>query len=185
MPKMTVSKLDAASAQVDTSIKLWFSDQDPISAHTLACSAYQIVHDINRQVGWEDLLYDSLVVKDEYRRMWVNTIKGPYNFFKHADKDMSETIQFDPDATEIFIMFTCKGLSLLKVKPSDDRTIFLTYTTLTKPDRLSEKGLAERAKYPEHLLQQAVQTPKADFYIAYMMTLSQMRDQSNPSRHGG
>ncbi len=174
MAKMSINKLDAASAQVDTAIKLWFSDQDPISAHTLACSAYQIVHDLKKKITWEDLLYDSLVVKDEYRNAWINTIKGPYNFFKHADKDASETIQFDPDATEIFIVFTCKGLSLLNVRNSIDRRIFLTYTTLAKPERLSEKGLTERAKFPEHLLKQASEISKTEFYLAYMATIEQI-----------
>jgi hypothetical protein len=91
---------------------------------------------------------------------------------------MSESIDFDPAATEAYIMYTCKGLGLLGAKSSDDRSIFLTYTTLTKPDRLSEKGLAERAKYPEKLLKQAMEISKAEFYIAYALTLKQMRDST-------
>jgi len=98
--------------QIDTAITLWFNEGDPVSIHTLACSAYQIVHDINQKTGWRDLLYDSVVIKDEYRKKWVDTIKRPYNFLKHADKDASDSIEFDSSTNEVFIMFTCLGLEL-------------------------------------------------------------------------
>lgn len=71
MEKVTLEKLEVAWRQIDTAITLWFNDGDPVSIRTLACSAYQIVHDVNQKAGWRDLLYDSLVIKDEYRREWI------------------------------------------------------------------------------------------------------------------
>jgi hypothetical protein len=50
-----ITKLDAAIRQLDTAITLWFTEADTISIHTLACSAHQIIHDINQQKGHRDL----------------------------------------------------------------------------------------------------------------------------------
>jgi len=52
-----ITKLDAAIRQLDTAITLWFTEADTISIHTLACSAHQIIHDINQQKGHRDLLW--------------------------------------------------------------------------------------------------------------------------------
>ena len=77
-----ICKRDAADRQLDVAIKLWFNGEDPIAIHTLACSAYQIVHDLCPE---EELLYRSLVFKEEYRKKAISHLKSSYNFFKHAD----------------------------------------------------------------------------------------------------
>ena len=122
----SVNKLDAACRQLDTAISLWFNDGDTVSIHTLACSAHQIVHDINKQRGNPALLhggliYDSLKIRDEYRREANRLLKGAYNFFKHAEKDASGTIEFRPALTELFIMCTSLGLELLGRDPGPIR----------------------------------------------------------------
>jgi hypothetical protein len=66
--KITITKLDAARRQLGIAISLWFQDGDEVAIHTLACAAHQIIHDINRHRGGRDLLFDSLVFRDEYRR---------------------------------------------------------------------------------------------------------------------
>ena len=46
-----VAKLDAAKRQLETAIRLYFSNGDPISIHTLAGAAYNIVWDVNKKRG--------------------------------------------------------------------------------------------------------------------------------------
>ena len=66
--KLRISKIDAARRQLDCAIELWFFDKDEISIHTLAAAAYQIIHDLKVHKGIvRDLLYDSAMIKDEYR----------------------------------------------------------------------------------------------------------------------
>jgi hypothetical protein len=55
MESEKISKIEAACRQLNTAIKLWFADGDLVSIHTLACSAHQIVHDINRQKGGREM----------------------------------------------------------------------------------------------------------------------------------
>src|SRR5438045_2665233 len=87
-----ISKLDAARRQLQTAISLWFNDGDPVAIHTLAAAAYEIIHAVSatRDPNRRDLLFDSLVVKDEYRREANAWFRGPANFFKHADRDPND-----------------------------------------------------------------------------------------------
>jgi hypothetical protein len=80
MASQTIDKLDAACRQLNTAISLWFNNGDAVSIPTLTCSAYQIVHDVNRRSSETELLYDSIIVKDEYRREWVNNLKQGITF---------------------------------------------------------------------------------------------------------
>jgi hypothetical protein len=140
--KDTIKKIDAAQRQLDTAIDLWFREADPISVHTLACSAYQVIHDINTHKKGRDLLYDTLVVKDEYRRDFITRIKATYNFFKHAnqDPDPDGTIEFDPASTKDFIIFTILGLELNGVKSTNIRRLFLIHYSIHNTRCLTEKG---------------------------------------------
>ncbi len=164
-----ISKIDAACRQLNTAIKLWFADGDLVSIHTLACSAHQIVHDINQQKGGRDLIYDSLVIKDEYRRQANRIFKNPYNFFKHADKDASKDVELKPDLTEFFIMFTLIGLNILG-RPSDAvGSAFVTYYGLCHPNCLTEKGKADLLdKLSESQKQQILTMPKHQFFELYI-----------------
>jgi hypothetical protein len=174
MAKITFDKIEAASRQLTTAIELWFADGDPVSIHTLACSAYQIVHDINEKTGGPDLLYDSLVVKDEYRTYWINTIKRAYNFSKHADRDPNDTMELEPSVNDGFIIYTCLGLEVLGSKPNIARAAFTLCQMLTKPEILTESGTADLEKFPQSVRDAALSVPKLLFfqtYSAYWKTL--------------
>ena len=168
MVSQTIDKLDAACRQLNTAIYLWFNNGDAVSIHTLACSAHQIVHDINEQQGGRDLIYDSLNIKDEYRSQANNHLKQHYNFFKHADHDSSRTIEFDPKITELFIAFTSLGLEILGRQPDEVRGAFTIYYALHNPNHLTKKGKANfidsvTEENRKHLLS----IPKHQFFEAY------------------
>ncbi|MGA2331257.1 MAG: hypothetical protein ABSG75_05805 [Syntrophales bacterium] len=177
MASQTIDKLEAACRQLNTAIFLWFHDGDAVSIHTLACSAHQIVHDINHRRGGRDLLYDSLMFKDEYRRQAIHYLKQHYNFFKHAEKDPEGGIEFDPLVTEIFIMFTSLGLELLGHSPDEVRGAFNIYYSLCNPHLLTDKGKAEFVDaVPEESRKYALSMQKKQFFEAY--TLLRRRQMS-------
>jgi hypothetical protein len=49
MKKIEISKLDAAKRQLKTAINLYFSYGDPVSIHTLASAAREILYDLNKK----------------------------------------------------------------------------------------------------------------------------------------
>ena len=170
MASQKVDKLEAACRQLNTAISLWFNDGDAVSIHVLACSAYQIVHDINCRQGGRDLLYDSVIYKDEYRREAINYLKRHYNFFKHADNDRVTTIEFDSIITEGFIMFTLAGLELLGRSPDEVRGAFNIYYSLRNPHLLTEKGKAKFINaVPEETRRYVLSMPKQRFFEDYTL----------------
>lgn len=102
-----IAKFDAARRQLRTAIALWFHDGDPVSVRTLAYAAYQIIHTISkkRDPSRRDLLFDSTLIKDEYRREWNDGLRAHANFFKHADRDGDAVIDFDPAFSEMFFFW--------------------------------------------------------------------------------
>jgi argininosuccinate synthase len=65
MTSIIVTKIEAARRQLNTAIELWFNDGDPVSIHTLASSAHQIIHDLNRRNKGPDLFLDTIFIKEE------------------------------------------------------------------------------------------------------------------------
>jgi len=169
MASQTIDKLDAACRQLNTAISLWFNNGDAVSIHALTCSAYQVVHDINRRNGGTDLLYDSIIVKDEYRREWVNNLKQGYNFFKHADDDPEGSVEFDPVITEFFIIFTSLGLEILGRKPDEVRSAFNIYFRFRHPDLLTSKGKAAFDALPQQTREHALTMAKEKFFETYIL----------------
>ncbi len=108
-----ITKLDAAKRQLETAIRLYFREEDPVSIHTLACAAYNVIRDINRRQGGSPML-----IKDEFIEVYVkpgherearNKLSEAENFFKHADRDHPEKIEFDPDASAFIIWDATRG----------------------------------------------------------------------------
>jgi hypothetical protein len=108
-PELHISKLDAARRQLEVAIRLYFSEDDPVSIHTLTAAAHQVISDINKARGGTPLLKDTILQyvrpgKVEEARRLVNAAA---NFFKHSDRDAGETLVFKPSQTEVLLMDAC------------------------------------------------------------------------------
>jgi hypothetical protein len=119
--------LDAARGQLLTAIRLWFEGGDPVSIHSLASAAHEIVHALYRQKGLKGLIFDTPHIEAEHRQKWSSFLKKPFNFFKHGHNEPSDAeIEFDPIWSEALMMACCKGLTNLGV-PIEGEELALTY----------------------------------------------------------
>ena len=84
IPELKIGKLDAARRQLETAIALWFKGGDPVSIHTLAYAAYEIIHTVSkkRNPNRRDLLFDTLLVRDEYRKEFAELDQTSRKFFQ-------------------------------------------------------------------------------------------------------
>ena len=103
MEILKITKLQASKRQLETAIQLYFKHIDPISIHTLACAAYEILSDVNKARNGSPMLMDGCLIKDEYKKKYRKMIREPQNFLKHADKDPDRTLDFNPDVSTFFI----------------------------------------------------------------------------------
>lgn len=101
MTKSRISKTDAAVAQLDESIYMYFNGRDPLAAHTVAAAAYEILHDLHDDGLIECSLKDFLG-REEAKKL-MDGIRDFQNFLKHADRDPGGILNFDPGATEYLL----------------------------------------------------------------------------------
>ncbi|PIZ76619.1 hypothetical protein COY05_00565 [Candidatus Peregrinibacteria bacterium CG_4_10_14_0_2_um_filter_38_24] len=105
---MRVSKLEAAKTQIETSIRLYFSDGDTVSTHTLTGAANQILRDIGKHRGIDSMKESFLkMTKPEKVKEMKALLNSTQSFFKHADNDPEGTIDFNPEETYIYLFDCC------------------------------------------------------------------------------
>lgn len=99
---MIISKLDAAKRQLEMAIKLYFKDWDPVCIHTLVGAAHEVLMNLANREDKTSLIKQEMlkVVKPESRWEALTVLNSAKNFFKHADRDAKETIEFKPAAND-------------------------------------------------------------------------------------
>jgi hypothetical protein len=149
--KITISKLAAAQSQLLEAINLFFEERDPVSIHTLACAALQILHDHFDDIGqvWDHNLifhYDSIYVQDEHRKEYADKVREARNFFKHAEHDLrtkKNNIEFNTETNAFYIL---EATRCLRIIHGDSRvfhpefSIFVCWYGLKYPDHLTDEG---------------------------------------------
>lgn len=103
--KIKVAKLDAARRQLETAVRLYFSEADPVSIHTLTSAAYQVLADVNRARGGAPMLKEQIPtwVRPDASAEVKRRLNDAANFFKHADRDHDEVLEFSEGATELLL----------------------------------------------------------------------------------
>ena len=155
--QIRISKLEAARRQLDTAIWLWFAEKDPVAIHALAHAAHQIIHDINEKKGKPgEMLYKSSTIKPEFRGMVDKKIREAGNFFKHADTDPDDVVEFSPQEAEGHIMFSIMGLIYIGERPSDLAETISLWFSIHEPDMMQDSfqeafSKAVPVEYLEHL----------------------------------
>ena len=168
---VVITKLDAAQRQLRTAITLWFNEDDAVSIHALAFAAYEVMHAVSKRLNpyRRDLLFDSLVIKDEYRDLFNIQLKKSASFFKHANRATETEIEFDPSISEMFILYAIAGRELCKHGQSSEESAYLWWMQLNQPELLTEGGrkfVSDRI--PANTLEDIRRFPKSKFYEAFM-----------------
>jgi len=131
--KISVSKLDAARAQLETAIRLYFTDGEPIAVHTLAAAAHQILHDISEKRGGPSSVRGFQFIRPGFEKDWHQTVTAEQNFFKHADRDPDAVLEFLPRKAPVFIVDGCQLYRWLTDEWPPLFKLFTTWMALRKP----------------------------------------------------
>jgi hypothetical protein len=139
--KIALSKLDVGRRQLNTAIMLWFADGDPVSIHSLAYAAYEIIHVVSRKnQRARTLLFDSDTVKEEYRGEFNILLKKHANFFKHANKDAEDVIEFPPVLSILFMLFSIRGIDSMGLRRLQGEAAFILWHTIHEPKFLTDQA---------------------------------------------
>ena len=100
-----IGKLDAARRQLETAVRLYFSEADAVSIHTLVSAAYQVLSDVNKAHGGEPMLKEQIPtwVSPDATAESKRLLNEAANFFKHADRDHDEVLEFAEGPTGLLL----------------------------------------------------------------------------------
>jgi len=102
--RSSVTKLEAAKRQLETGVRMFFEESDPIAIHTLVFAAHQILYDIGKKRGMVSILKGNPMIKVESRKLYDSMLTEAANFFKHGKYDSNDSISFNPRVNEYFLV---------------------------------------------------------------------------------
>jgi len=137
VPKLSITKLDAARRQMETAVQLYAADGEPVSIHTLTCATREVLSDVAKARGaGPQFIPDSGAeyIRPEKLKDARAIIREPQNFFKHAKDDPDGVLEFPPGATELLLFEACLSYQRLTGETRPWLVTFSIWITLQNPD---------------------------------------------------
>jgi hypothetical protein len=133
---VTISKLEAAKRNLAAGVRLFFERGDPVAIHTLAAAAQGVIRDIARSRGLEhtSILHDNPLVPPEQQKEWIRALNAARNFFKHADKDPDDQLEFNEDTNESLLLDSVLILSEIDHQALSEAKVFIGWFTTAHPE---------------------------------------------------
>lgn len=167
--KVVVTKLDAAKRQLETAIKLYFNESDPISIHTLVAAAYNIFKALAKKQDSDGMLIKDKfldICKPELRSEIRAKINAAENFFKHADRDPNAVLKFSPKQSELLLMDACDKYRELTAENPAFFKVFHSWYILKNPYLFKLPPANEEAK--NRLAKKYADFPRRQFFSEYL-----------------
>ena len=139
MAKIELNKSEAAQRQIDTAIRMLFSNEDPVAIHSLSMAAYRIVRDLSakRSDSYMDRIIHE-IIKPGKEKEFFNILHGLSNFLKHADKDPEGIFNHvDEEINDFVTLLACLYYKDLGYPLTPEMTALLSWIYMLYPDLLS------------------------------------------------
>ena len=142
---MDITKRDVALHQVATAIWLYFEDVDPISVHTLASAASEVLDGLVKQAGGDTERARTLDMIHEDRRQEVGRLLNKArNFFKHGSQPEEVLKEFDDEWNLYPLWVCCSGLRrLYGFDTPPEVGVFEAWLSIVEPELMSVPATRE------------------------------------------
>ena len=140
MPKVKVSKPEAARRQLDTAIRMLFQNEDPIAIHTLCMAAFRLLRDLAEKRG-DSYIHKitKAIVKPGMENEFWSVLQGPANFFKHADKDADAILDdVDDEVNDIAMLLACHYYQDLFHQLTPEMKVLVIWVKVRHPNYIQE-----------------------------------------------
>ena len=172
----------AIRCEIDTSISLFLSHRDHVSAHVLAWAGVETLRGIANSrniVTFHEILEDK--IKPDRLREWRDALRKNYNFAKHADRDPELEIEdFRPESTSYTLFGACHDYHLIFAKKTWPMIIFQSWFQCRNPKLVLEPM---RSILPQ--MAELMESPAdSDFLVSTQVAVDLMQDIIlNPERY--
>lgn len=133
-----LTKFDVAERQLNQAISLFFGCGDPISIHTLAEAAAQVLHDLKDKFGTTSFIRDSDLICDDYKKQWLAAVFKSRNFFKHADRDGDATHEFKEELNHFSLADAVNMYLFVKKGLTPETLLFLAWFSSAHPSMVKK-----------------------------------------------
>ena len=140
MTEMRVNKIDAARRQIETAIRLLFSNEDPVAIHTLVAAGCRILRDLasKRPTAKFHQAFVDLIKPGMESEAW-KALNRAANFFKHADHDPSEILtDVNEEANDGLLLMSCFYYRDLGYQPTATMYAFVSWFSALHPNLLKD-----------------------------------------------
>ena len=135
---LNLNKFEVAERQLNQAIQLFFDEGDPVSIHTLAEAAAQLLYDIRDEFGAKSLTRDSDLIRPEFKKEWLASLFSSRNFFKHADRDPKAVHEFKEEFNHFSIMDAVNMYLTAKRSWTPESIVFLQWFCTKYPKAIRE-----------------------------------------------
>jgi hypothetical protein len=178
MTIQTVTKLDAATRQLQEAIRLYFQDGEPLAVHTVAGAAHGILRDLlGRRDGPLSGRARAGTVQLDHSAFVTKMVGKAKNFLKHAEHDPESVLSFNTDWTD-FLLYDAIAMHIsLAHELTRENIFFLLWVTAKYPtvlilDEFAADGIDELRRVVPKL--GAVDVQKRTFLKALNSKFSQV-----------
>jgi hypothetical protein len=138
---LVISKLEAAQRQLRVAIRMLFTAEDPVAAHTLVGAASALFTDLVEIIApersWDKRAREAnSLAPSEY----FQVMRRDQNFFKHARGDHEAELTFNPEETEALAFWAVMNASELAPLPIEAQIYQLWYIAARSPFSDLEKS---------------------------------------------
>lgn len=159
-PTERVSRLEAAERQLVTAIRLFYSNDDPVSVHTLACAARQI---IERECERRGITRFADIAQETFTRKQVfDALNSFRNFFAHGNEEFIDG--FSDEANEAVLFVASHDIGVLLGGMPVEARVLSAWFFAVRPE-----GKDDREELESHLLTMFPDIRTAPRYIQKRM----------------
>ena len=139
MGKISTTKPDTARRQLDTAIRMLFSNEDPLAIYSVVGAADRIVRDLADKSGKSQ--YNETIrqmIRPGKESMFWKEMNKAFNFIKHAAADPTGVLDFEEEVNDITIYIACIYYETLGYQLTPFMLAFRIWYILLNPDLFDE-----------------------------------------------
>ena len=148
MAEIRIDKIEAARRQIDTAVRLLFSNEDPVAIHTLTAAGFRVLRDLAEKKGTAKThQFIKMMIRPGKEKEFWRVFNKIANFLKHADSDPELMLEgFQEQANDFLLIGTTfyyqdLGYSLTREMTALQMWFAAAYSDIMEPKPRGESEL--------------------------------------------
>jgi hypothetical protein len=137
-----LTKVDVAEALLKTAIKQFFEGDHPVPVYVLASAAREILTTVGDRIGVETVLHSLAKRSGKSVRQLAREAHSFAGFFKHADRDATETLTFAETEVDAVLAMACQDFGRVTGGMPVEAQIYQVWVYAQAFARVSDAPLA-------------------------------------------